>query len=678
MLRAGVILILAREKRLKTRILLILGLLHAGVASAQSGTAASVLTERDFLGEMPVVLSVTRLLQRLDETPGAVTLLDRNFIRMSGARDVADLLRVVPGFQTTTTFETDAPMASYHGRVDDWSNRLQVLVDGRSVYSGFLQGSVGLGLQTLALEDIERIEVFRGSNSATYGARAFLGVVNIVSKDVRQTLGTQAQVTVGGNGVGDVGIRQGWGDDDAAFRLSVDTRGDNGLRKVAGAQGDSGGNRIGRVNFSGLLAPDASTELNLRAGFLNVQAYRGDLASVGNLQRMRFISSGFAQMDWRRVLGPDEELQVGVSLTRMEHKDGFPYLNPDPAYQPYYGIRIGFDGREDMAALQLQYTRRHSDVLRTVVGIEVRSEGIVSPDSFDGLGGVQTRFARLFGNAEWRLTPSLVLNVGGLAEQSTLGGDTLSPRAMLNWHLAAAHTLRAGMSTGFRPPSAYEQHALVNYYDLQGSNPQTTVRSTGNLVPEKVRVRELGYHLNLPAWGFDGDLRVFHEQIRDGIRTPYTAAASSVDNFANLDNYDMRGAEFQVDWHLAPQTRILWSQTWTDISEPPPMDPQDGHAFRVQHSAPRLAGSLAVMHSLPSGVDLAWVYHQAQEGCLMSCDNRLYSMERTDLRMAKRWRVGKARAELALTLQNINAPYQDGDSKFYFDRRGLLTLRLEH
>ena len=60
-------------------------LLQAGWACGQ--TAASALTEQDFLAEMPIVLSVSRLAQRLDDTPGAVTILDRQFIRLSGARD---------------------------------------------------------------------------------------------------------------------------------------------------------------------------------------------------------------------------------------------------------------------------------------------------------------------------------------------------------------------------------------------------------------------------------------------------------------------------------------------------------------------------------------------------------------------------------------------------------------
>ena len=53
------------------------------------------LSEADYLDDVPLVLSVSRLAQRLDETPGAVTVIDRNMIRRSGARDVADLMRLV-------------------------------------------------------------------------------------------------------------------------------------------------------------------------------------------------------------------------------------------------------------------------------------------------------------------------------------------------------------------------------------------------------------------------------------------------------------------------------------------------------------------------------------------------------------------------------------------------------
>jgi iron complex outermembrane recepter protein len=198
-------------------------LCSAELVQAQPQVATS---EQDFLSEMPVVLSVSRLPQRLDETPGAVTVLDRTMIRLSGARDVADLLLLVPGFQTSTAFESDAPQASYHGGFTNYSGRIQVLVDGRSAYSPYLFGSVAPGLQSVAIADIERIEVLRGSNSASYGARAFLGVINIVTRDPVDTLGVRVNVANGENGVRDVQASVGWAMEAGHFRLGVDKRGD--------------------------------------------------------------------------------------------------------------------------------------------------------------------------------------------------------------------------------------------------------------------------------------------------------------------------------------------------------------------------------------------------------------------------------------------------------------------
>jgi iron complex outermembrane receptor protein len=160
---------------------------------------AVAVSEGDFLNDMPMVLSVSRLSQRLDEAPGAVTVIDREMIRLSGARDVAELLRWVPGFQVTSSFEADTPTAYYHGAFNEFTSRMQVLIDGRTAYSTYLSGSVGLGLLSVAMEDIERIEVLRGSNSAAYGARAFLGVINIITRLPVESYGWALSAKAGEN-----------------------------------------------------------------------------------------------------------------------------------------------------------------------------------------------------------------------------------------------------------------------------------------------------------------------------------------------------------------------------------------------------------------------------------------------------------------------------------------------
>ena len=646
-----------------------------GMACVGAQTAGAVVSETDYLADVPTVISVSRIAQTLDDTPGAVTILDRQFIRMTGARDVVDVLRFVPGFQTTSSFETDAPMATYHGRNDDWANRIQVLVDGRSVYSSLLQGSAGIGWQTLALDDIERIEVLRGSNSATYGARAFLGVVNIVSRDVRETVGTSASIARGENGIADAGASIGWNAMDASFRLSADSVSDDGLK------GAFGKNHTERLNFSSHFALEQGAELDLRAGGMGIYAGRGDPTdTAGNAARMWFVGSQYVQADWRKPLDDTQDLSFTVSHTENASRDRFAFLThtgtPD-----YYGASVDFSGDEYVDTFTAQHTLRLSPTLRTVWGAEFRRERVIAPPLFDTLGGASTDFYRLFGSAEWRLSEALLLNAGALAEHSDMDGDSVSPRLMLNWRVAPGHTLRAGASTAFRPPSAYEKWGQVQYRDANGQNPTGYYSfNNGSLVPERLISQELGYYFAPADTPLSGDVRIFNEQITDGISHTEEGVIPGVrpQRNLNLTQDQINGVELQMHWQPSPATRVFLTQTWTDIhvSAATGVESQ----YRISHGAPRYAASLTLMHSFAAGWHASVMHQQTDDVALMSIsDNKwLFSMQRTDLRLAKDLHLGGKKAELAVVLQNLGDPYQDGDQKFRFQQRALLTLKIEN
>lgn len=645
-----------------------------GLACLLAQAAGAAVSETDYLADVPTVISVSRLAQTLEDTPGAVTILDRDFIRMTGARSVVDVLRFVPGFQTTSSVESDAPMATYHGRNDDWANRIQVLVDGRSVYSGLLQGSAGIGWQTLALDDIERIEVLRGSNSASYGARAFLGVVNIISRDVRETVGAAASVTHGENNIRDVGARIGWNAYDASFRLSSDSVSDDGLK---GAFGKS---HTERLNFSSHIPLEKAADLDLRFGGVGIYAGRGDPTDLaGNQARMRFVGSQFVQADWHKPLDDTQDLAISASHTENSQRDRTYFL--DPAVPDYYLAPIDFSGDEYVDSLTAQHTVRLSPTLRTVWGVEFRNERVVSPALFFNTGGASTDFYRLFGSAEWRLSESLLLNAGALAEHSSADGNSLSPRLMLNWKVAPGHTLRAGASTAFRPPSAYEKYGQVQYY-IPKLNTTTGyyVFNQGTLVPEKLASQELGYYFAPTDATISGDVRIFNEQISDGISHTeariYPGVAPQYN--LNLTKNEISGAELQLTWQPTPATRVFLSQTWTSINVSTSTGVES--RYRTTHGAPLYAASLAVMHSFDAGWHLSVMHQQADDVALMSIsDNKwLFSMQRTDLRLAKDFRLGGKKAEIGLVVQNLDDPYEDGDHKFYFRRRAMLTLKIEN
>lgn len=188
--------------------------LALGAAIACPHAAWSAITEAAFLDEMPVVLSVSRMSQPLNEAPAAVTVIDSEMIRASGFRDIPDLLRLVPGFSVAYTRD-NTWAAGYHGLGDAFSRRFQVLVDGRSIYSPHY-GAVYWTDLPLSIDDIERIEVVRGPNAAIHGANAFAAVINIITKTAAQVQGESVSLQFGEQDMRGFTVRHGAGD--AALR----------------------------------------------------------------------------------------------------------------------------------------------------------------------------------------------------------------------------------------------------------------------------------------------------------------------------------------------------------------------------------------------------------------------------------------------------------------------------
>ncbi|HKJ75981.1 MAG TPA: Plug domain-containing protein, partial [Gammaproteobacteria bacterium] len=129
-------------------------------ASAGADDGSGVLTEEAFTTGIPTVISATRLSQPTSDTPASVTVIDREMIEAAPVVEIADLLRFVPGFQVAHANGNLFSMG-YHGIADGWPRRLQVLVDGRSVYTPMVS-NVDWSNLGITMDDIERIEVIRG------------------------------------------------------------------------------------------------------------------------------------------------------------------------------------------------------------------------------------------------------------------------------------------------------------------------------------------------------------------------------------------------------------------------------------------------------------------------------------------------------------------------------------
>ena len=121
------------------------------------------------------VTTVSRNPQKLNQVASAVFVITQDDIRRSGATSIPDALRMAPGVQVERV-GTDKWSISIRGFNGLYANKLQILMDGRSVYSPIFSGVLWEQQDTL-IEDIERIEVIRGPAATVWGANAVNGVI---------------------------------------------------------------------------------------------------------------------------------------------------------------------------------------------------------------------------------------------------------------------------------------------------------------------------------------------------------------------------------------------------------------------------------------------------------------------------------------------------------------------
>ena len=163
--------------------------------AARDAEALGDLSLQDLMAVEVEVTSVARRGQSVKDAAAAIFVLSNADIIRSGATTIPDLLRYVPGVHVgLVNGHTSA--VSVRGLSGGLSNKLLVMIDGRTVYTPLFAGAVW-SKENPPIEDIERIEVIRGPGGSVWGANAFNGVVNIITKSARETLGSYAQVRVG-------------------------------------------------------------------------------------------------------------------------------------------------------------------------------------------------------------------------------------------------------------------------------------------------------------------------------------------------------------------------------------------------------------------------------------------------------------------------------------------------
>jgi len=225
--------------------------------------------EESMLGEtLPMVLTASRLKQPKAEVPASVTVITAAQIKVWGARTLPELMKFVPGmFVGHTDNENNASLA-YHTSNPNIMRRLQVLVDGRSVYKSAIATVIWDDIG-LAIEDIDRIEVTRGPNAALYGANSYLGVINVLTKHPEDSQGSLLSWRKGNKGTQDVHFRHGLTFDSTSLRISGSVKADEGFdgRDATGSDELRDGRKHGFINAYVNHHLDESSSLDVQIGY---------------------------------------------------------------------------------------------------------------------------------------------------------------------------------------------------------------------------------------------------------------------------------------------------------------------------------------------------------------------------------------------------------------------------
>ncbi|WP_244860968.1 TonB-dependent receptor plug domain-containing protein [Aromatoleum petrolei] len=659
----------------------------SAVGAEGIGPLARVV-EDPFFDELPVVLSVSRLAQPLRDAPGSVTVIDADTIRTSGVRDLADLLRLVPGFFVAHS-TNGAPNAVYHGMTDENPRGLQILIDGRSLYSPLFFGGVAWNLIDVSLDEIERIEVIRGSNSAAYGSNAFLGVVNVVTRSAIETQGVRVRAGQGNDGVADRYARVGMRIGDGSVRVSAETVRDNNIMHFD----DRREHR--RVNLRADMPLSAADELQVEAGAVDLRLRMGVAGETLNPARGTEAAKTFGSLAWQHAIRDGGSISLRFTHTAERYRDD--YTVSDPELDQLLGsvglstpFLLEIDQRIDTVRdeLEFQHTLIPSANTRFVWGAGARYDA-VEGRQFYGRDGDAVRQAvhRLFGNFEWRPSDAWTTNLGMTWENDSLSNTSLAPRLAVNHHLSQQQTLRVGLSRAHRIPSLTEAKSREHYGALDttpfglpfGVIPLEIQRdASGHLDKEVIDVTEIGYLGDFREQGVFVDVRLFEEKVKDRIM-PVSLTLSPPDcevrglgrlrrrppecgsyiDYMNAQDLDIRGAEYQLRWSPTGGTQFTLNQSFIAIdskanAEFSALGRRDAvKAERhMDNSAPRRATMLRWVQELPAGAEFS-VAHYRYGRFQWTPNTAVKAFNRTDVRVAYPFRIGPTRAEFALTGQGV-------------------------
>ena len=623
---------------------------------AATNTELSALSSMSIEQLMNIKVSILGSSETVSQTPAAVSVVTQDDIKRSGARNIPEALRLVPGLDVAQ-IDSSEWAVSARGFNDQSANKLLVLQDGRSIYTPLFSG-VFWDVQDAMMEDIDHIEVVRGPGATVWGANAVNGVINIITKSAEDT---QGWLVSGGGGT----LERGFAD--ARYGGKI---GDNAWYRVYGTYSDHAGADL----------PDGTEANN------SWQMARGGFRVDGNASEQNsFTVQGDGYAGWiRHVLdglyspvppytesvADDWQVHGADLLGRWTHTFSDTSDLKVQAYYDYTGRKAAiFDEERHTFDLSLQHEFALGGRNKAVWGLGYRVTTDTEQNnpniSFNPDTQTENLYSGFVQDEIALVKDRLSLTPGIKLEHNDYTGFEYEPGARLLWIPWADSSLRslssqtfwASVSRAVRTPSRIEESFTSTMADpLFPPLPEVSYGSK-DFESEKLMAYEIGYRVQ-PLEKLSLDLAAFYNEYDDlrnveviagpTLLTPTTPLTTVLGNDLYGHTY---GVEISATWKVADWWRLQPNYTYLHMSlhaHPAGLIPPDSNptVSQIEGSNPQNQFSIHSSMDLPQGVTF--------DTALRYVDNLPYfniaSYFELDARLG--WRINK-HWELAIVGQNL-------------------------
>ncbi len=586
--------------------------------------------------------------EKILKTPAAIFVLTQDDIRRSGATSIPDVLRLVPGVEVAR-INSNQWSVNIRGLGSGFSKSVLVLIDGRSVYTPLYAG-VYWDVQNVLLEDVERIEVIRGPGATIWGSNAVNGVINIITKNAKNTRGTYASTSVGNVDQNQSGVRYGG------------ARGNNlNYRAYAMGFGQTPEFNPGGDNYDAWQLGQAGFRTDSQLTDHDTLTVQGDLYK-GNVGQQ--VNIAYYSPPSQRTENATQDVSGGNLLGRWRHE-----LNntSDIQIQAYYDrtYRIGpllgearntFDidlihhfvlkGNEIIWGLGARWSP--SDFIQTVATLNFlphhQDDKIYSAFVQDQIAIVQDK---------------LWLTLGSKFEHNIFTGWETEPSARLLWTPTSHQTLWAAVTRAVRTPSRIDEDLQLTAL-VQATPPVfACICDNGQVASETLLGYEAGYR-KLVTSSFYLDVAAFHNKYNDLVSygdestsivasppPPYTLISlRAVNGIMGSTN----GGEISPDWKVNHWMNFKATYSYVSLNFlDKPTHTKTSQVSSYEGSSPHNEATAQLLFHLPKALEFDPTYRYV--GALPALGVNAYHT--VDARLG--WHFAKE-YELSVTGQNLFQP----------------------